>query len=138
MSQKLFWRVCNTKTKQGLWYDFNGTFTGLIHDRFKFCMNSTLKMDFDDELVGYLSATDVYDDLFKWFSKEDILKLQARGWFIHEYTTEDYKFYDRFQHYVINQNNSKLVKKIILPYPQKESVDDSDTYYDNYVDGKGF
>lgn len=134
---KTFYRVCNTKTKQGLWYDFTGTFTGLIHNRFKFCMNSTLKMPFDEELVGYLSATDVYEDLFKWFSKEDILKLQAMGYYIYEYSAKDYKFYEPFQHFVINQDSSKIVKRIDLPYPKKY-VDDDENYYDLYVDSRGF
>lgn len=114
MSNKTFYRVCNTQTKQGLWYDFTGTFTGLIHNMFKFCMNSTLEMHFDEEIVGYLSATDDYNKLFDWFSKEDIIKLEQHGYFIHEYETNDYKFYDRFQHFVINQNNSKIIRIIKL------------------------
>lgn len=46
-----FYRVCNNQSKQGLWYNFDGTFTGLIHDEFSFCQNATLRMDFDPELV---------------------------------------------------------------------------------------
>lgn len=109
---KLFYRVCNSDTQQGLWYHFNGLFSGLIHDKFNFCQNNELKMDFDPELVGWLSATDELDDLWKWFSKEDVLKLQEYGWFIHVYETNDYKFYEKFQHLIINQNNCKL-KEII-------------------------
>ena len=30
MKKKLFYRVANNKTQQGLWYDFNGKFTGFI------------------------------------------------------------------------------------------------------------
>lgn len=111
---KKFYRVCNTSTKQGLWYDYKGIFTGLIHKDFDFCLNSKLEMDYDPELSGYISVTDEYDTLFKWFSKEDILKLQKYGYCIHVYESEDYKFYDRFQHYVINQNNCKLLKQIKL------------------------
>ena len=33
---KRFYRVCNTDTQQGLWYHFDGKFTGLIHDDFNF------------------------------------------------------------------------------------------------------
>jgi hypothetical protein len=117
---KQFYRVCNEQTQQGLWYAFDGNFTGLIHDKFNFCKNNELKMDFDPELVGYLSATDELDTLYQWFTKEDILRLQQHGWFIYMYETEDYKFYDRFQHYVINQTNSKLIKKIILE--ENESI----------------
>lgn len=112
--KKLFYRVCNTETQQGLWYDFTGDFTGLIHDKFDFCANTTLAMDFDPELVGYLSATDSLEDLFKWFTKEDIARLQEHDYYIHVYETEDYKFYEKFQHLVINQQNSTLLKKILL------------------------
>ena len=71
-------------------------------------------MDFDEELVGYLSATDSLETLYNWFTKEDIIKLQEHGWFIHVYETDDYHFYDRFQHQVISQANSKLLEKIEL------------------------
>lgn len=37
---KLFYRVCNHETEQGLWYSFNGNFTGLIHNEFNFCKNN--------------------------------------------------------------------------------------------------
>jgi hypothetical protein len=33
-------------------------------------------MDFDVELVGWLSATDNLEELFNWFTKEDIVELQ--------------------------------------------------------------
>jgi hypothetical protein len=112
--EKLFYRVCNTQTEQGLWYDAQGNFTGLIHDRFDFCKNNSLGMDYDPELRGYLSATPELEMLWHWFPKEDITKLEKHGWFIHEYAVEDYKFYDRFQHTIINQATSKLIRRIEL------------------------
>lgn len=112
MTPKKFYRVCNPATEQGLWYDFDGKFTGLIHDRFSFCTNSKLPMDFDEELVGWLSATDTLEGLWHWFSREDVEELQKHGWFIFEYEATSYKFYDRFQHYVICQNTSKNIGKI--------------------------
>ncbi len=114
MEAKKFYRVCNPQSEQGLWYAFNGTFTGLIHDKFSFCTNSKLAMDFDEELVGWLSATDSFDDLWKWFTTEDVMELQKHGWFIHEYEAVDYKFYERFQHLIISQATSRVVKQIIL------------------------
>lgn len=42
-----FYRVCNLETYQGLWYDYKGNFTGLIHNEFNFCANSELKMVWD-------------------------------------------------------------------------------------------
>jgi hypothetical protein len=111
---KTFYRVCSPETEQGLWYDYKGKFTGLIHDRFKFCKNSDLKMDFDPELVGWLSAVENLDDLYQWFTIEDIKALQECGWYIHEYESSDWQFYDRFQHLIINQFSSRPTKKIIL------------------------
>lgn len=111
---KTFYRVCHKDTKQGLWYCPEGTFTGLIHDKFKFCKNSELEMHFDEELTGWLSATDSLEDLMNWFSEEDIKELQKHGWFIYKYSVTDYKFYDRFQHYIINQETSIPLNKIKL------------------------
>ncbi len=37
-----FFRVSHENTEQGLWYDFDGHFTGLIHSRFSFCQNHEL------------------------------------------------------------------------------------------------
>ena len=109
-----FYRVCNVNTKQGLWYDTQGEFTGLIHGDFNFCLNSQLKMDYDPELVGWLSATDSLDTLYKWFTIDDIKELQKRDWFIHVYESEDVKFYERFQHLIIKQETSKFIGIIKL------------------------
>ena len=109
---KRYYRVCNKKTLQGLWYDYNGSYTGLIHEGFAFCTNNKLEMGFDPEIVGWLSATDSLDSLWNWFTKEDITKLQKYGWYIHEFEAEDVKFYERFQHLIINQDTSKLLRII--------------------------
>lgn len=111
---KTFYRVNHEQTKQGLWYKFEGEFSGLIHNEFKFCTNNELRMDFDQELVGWLSTTDSLEKLYHWFSKEDIKKLQEHGWFIHAFETDKWKFYEKFQHDVICQKNSILTQKIIL------------------------
>lgn len=113
---KVFYRVSNEATQQGLWYNSDGTFTGLIHDKFNFCKNSTLAMDYDETLCGYLSATDDLEGLFQWFTKEDIIALQEHGWFLHKYESDDYWFYDRFQHFVVKQDTLKVIEKIILTH----------------------
>jgi hypothetical protein len=107
-----YYRVCNKETLQGLWYTYNGSFTGFIHKKFNFCLNSKLIMDFDSELVGWLSATDSLDSLYHWFSKEDIIELQKHGWYIHEFESDDAKHYERFNHIIINQNTSKVLRII--------------------------
>lgn len=107
----IYYRVCNTDTNQGLWYHFNGDFSGLIHSKFDFCENSQLEMEFDPEIIGWLSVAQSLDELYKWFSPADIKELQKHNWLIHEYESEDCKFYDRFQHYVIKQETAKLIRK---------------------------
>ena len=114
MEKKKYYRVCHEETLQGLWYDYTGGFTGFIHDKFNFCTNNELKMDFDPEIVGWLSATDDLEQLWFWFTKEDILKLQEHGWFIHIFEAEDVKFYERFQHKVIKQDTAKVIEVIRL------------------------
>jgi len=86
-----FYRVCNPESEQGLWYDYKGNFTGLIHDRFKFCKNHELRMDFDDELVGWLSAVGELDDLYHWFTVEEIKQLQEFRRYIHEYEVDNFR-----------------------------------------------
>ncbi len=112
---KTFYRVCNQETLRGMWYDYNGEFTGLIHDKeFDFCTHKNLKMEFDSELVGWLSATETLNNLFIWFPKEEIIKLQKFGWYLHEFEATDYKYYAPFEHSIINQKTSKLIRKIEL------------------------
>jgi hypothetical protein len=114
MDKKTFYRVSHQDTHQGLWYNFDGKFTGLIHDAFSFCKNTELKMDFDQSIVGYLSATPELDALYHWFTKEDILKLQEHGFYIHKYESSDYWFYEKFQHFVIHRDSMYFVEKIVL------------------------
>lgn len=111
---KKYYRVCHIDTLQGLWYGFDGEFTGLIHDKFNFCINRDLKMEFDPTLVGWLSAVETLEQLFKWFSQEDIMKLEEHGWFIHEFETDSVKFYEPFQHHVIEQSRSRVVRLLSL------------------------
>lgn len=129
MEKTTFYRLANTNTCQGLWYDFKGKFTGHIHGKFNFCKNSELLMEFDEELIGFLSATKSLDDIFHWFSVEDILKLQKHNYFIHQYESDNYKFYDRFQHWVIHQETVVFKHQIILKCDDsleiKKSTDDA-------------
>lgn len=69
-------------------------------------------MDPDPELDGFLSATKTIEELFQWFPMADILKLQEHGFFIYEYETPDSRFYDRFQHWIICKEKSRIVKRI--------------------------
>ena len=112
MVPKLFYRVSNIKTEQGLWYDFKGNFTGLIHDKFNFCANNQLQMPFDPEIVGWLSATETLDELFNWFTTKDIEELEKHGYSITLYKASEYKYHNN--HWVIKQDNSILLKCLSL------------------------
>jgi HSP20 family molecular chaperone IbpA len=46
------------------------------------------------------------------FSKEDIVKLQQWGYYIHVYESDDYWFYEKFQHFVIKQDTAILIEQI--------------------------
>lgn len=61
-----------------------------------------------------MKRKDVIETLYNWFSKQDIVRLQKWGWFIHEFEAVDFKFYERFQHQVINQETSKVLRVIDL------------------------
>ena len=91
---KAFYRVANNKTQQGLWYDFEGNFTGNIHNKFKFCKNNKLPMPYDESIKGWLSATDTLDDLYNWFTKEDIIKLSDSGYSVVIYEATEYRYYN--------------------------------------------
>lgn len=107
--KSIFYRVGNiNEENQGLWYKPNGDFSGDIHNKYDFCKNRQLPMPFDIECVGFLSATKTLEELYIWFSKEDILKLQSYGFNILKYESEDYKHHNG--HWLINQNSSKLVE----------------------------
>lgn len=112
MKSKLFYRVANTQTEQGLWYDFKGNFTGLIHGKLNFCKNNELPMPFDPEIVGWLSATETLDDLFNWFSESDILELEKHGYSIVLYEATEYRFYNN--HWIIKQDSSTLKECVSL------------------------
>ena len=102
-----YYRVCNIDTHQGLWYDYQGIFTGLIHNEYCFCSCNELEMPFDEEIVGWLSATKTLEELYHWFPKKDIIK-------IHEFEADEVKFYKKFEHEVIKQSSSKFIKLIKL------------------------
>lgn len=112
MKEKLFYRVANIETNQGLWYDWDGKYTGLIHSEFNFCANSKLPMPFDPALQGWLSATESLDDLWGWFPKEDIHRLQPKGWFLYGYMASKFKAHEN--HHVIDQKTSYPLFRVII------------------------
>lgn len=109
---RIFYRIANNETEQGLWYDFKGNFTGLIHNKFNFCTNKDLPMPFDEKIRGWLSATSELEELWFWFSKEDIQRLEEYGFYITVYSAIKYRFHNN--HWVICQRTSLIQKQIRL------------------------
>jgi hypothetical protein len=105
--KKTFYRV-GTDSKEGLWYNQDGEFTGLIHTEFKWVNASNLIMPFEQELVGYISVADSLQHLYQWFSEDELIKLRKIGFKIFEYEATDYKFYDLYKHNVICQKTSVI------------------------------
>ena len=119
MEKRTFFRITNNTTEQGLWYDFKGNFTGLIHNQFDFCKNSKLPMPFDEKIQGWLSATDTLEDLFNWFTEEDIKNLEQHGYLIAIYEATEFKFHQN--HWIINQASSVHIKSTTLDSILKEA-----------------
>lgn len=111
MEKKVFYRVANHLSKQGLWYDYDGEFTGLIHDKYDFCTNADLPMPYEEEVVGWLSSVDKLEDLFFWFTKEDIRQLEKYGYGLGVYEATEYRQYEN--HWLIKQDNAEF--KMYLP-----------------------
>lgn len=110
---KLFYRI-GTDSKEGLWYNKDGTFSGIIHNEFTWLNASSLQMPHEPQLVGYLSVADSLEHLYQWFTKDEILKLQNMGFSIFEYDATDWKFYDLYKHNVICEKTSIIHNKIVL------------------------
>ncbi len=111
---KLFYRI-GVESGQGLWYNNKGEFTGNIHtNEFSWLKASQLKMPFEEQLVNYLSVADSLEHLYQWFDREEIIRLQQIGFYVYEYQSNDYKFYDLYKHNVINANTSIITNRITL------------------------
>ena len=63
MNSKLFYRI-GSDIDEGLWYDNNGKFTGLIYTKYNWCSASQLEMPFDDKIIGYISVADSLEHLY--------------------------------------------------------------------------
>ena len=110
MKKRLFYRV-GVDSAEGLWYTPQGEFTGKIHNEYNWLSASKLEMPYDEEVIGYLSVVDNIEQLFQWFTKDEIIKLQKQGFKVFEYEATDWKFYERYQHNLINEKTSKIIRK---------------------------
>ncbi len=113
MNKKRFWRFHDTSGKgQGLWYSIGGVFINRIQQEFSFCKASSMSMEFDPEMVGWLSATESLEVLFQWFSREEILKLQESGFRVVIFEATEYRQYNG--HWLIKQGSSVIAETVVL------------------------
>lgn len=109
---KIFYRLGHITNGSGLWYNPDGQYHGSIHGMFNFCSNSALEMPYDEKIVGWLSACESLDELYNWFTKIDILRLQDYGYRVSCYGAADFRRHSN--HWVIKQDRSTLLYQMEL------------------------
>ena len=111
--KQLFYRVQQEGNTKGLWYDRDGTFNNRIVDEYSFLRAHSLPMEFDSACSGgWLSAVARIEDLAVWFDNWEMQQLQASKIFIFAYTTEQIRWYEPYNHYLIHAETSLPVMKI--------------------------
>lgn len=76
---KFFYRIGHSDSGNGLWYDRDGNWTGLAIDKYQLQSNQ-IPMGFDKNIQGWISVTDSVDDLYKWFTREEMGVLANHGY----------------------------------------------------------
>jgi hypothetical protein len=93
----LLYRVGNTKTNLGCWYDDEGRSTGIIHtlsDGPAKVLPMGWHPIFSSDYRRWISATDRLADIARWFSRRDMTELLERGYALEEIAVSSYR---RFQ-----------------------------------------
>lgn len=107
--RKIFYRVENPKTQNGLWYDIEGNFTGIIHrDEFNMLQNHKLPMPFNKDIQGWLSCVEKIEEIEAWFNKDDMMILRPKGYVLSEYESTDFKKVDG--HWIMKREASKIIR----------------------------
>lgn len=107
--KKIFYRVENPTTQNGLWYDIDGNFTGTIHQKeFDKLQNHKLPMPFNENIQGWLSCVEKLEEIDAWFNEEDMKILRHKGYMLSEYESSDFKKVDG--HWIIKRDSSKRIR----------------------------
>ena len=107
--KKIFYRVENPTTQNGLWYDIDGNFTGTIHQKeFDKLQNHKLPMPFNENIQGWLSCVEKLEEIDAWFNEEDMKILRPKGYMLSEYESSDFKKVDG--HWIIKRDSSKRIR----------------------------
>lgn len=109
------WRIENEETMVGMWYDKNGVPTNYIHSIDG--ISKDLPMDKDVEHYRqqgkeWYSGCSRKEDMFHWFSKDDITALNQDGYKLYEFEADEF-IEEEFQ--TIFTRESMHDKKVI-PY----------------------
>lgn len=108
--EKIFFRVHHPKGL-GLWYNEQGEFTNEISKLELQCAG--LEMNKNEECEGgFLSCTDSMESLLGWFGREELLKLKDKGYDICVFKADEYKFHDKYKHFLFKQQGSLLIAHI--------------------------
>ena len=109
MEKKVFYRVEGADGHKGLWYDKDGQFSNRISKVYPPCKNGELPMPYDEKVIGYLSCVEKLEDLYYWFSEEDLISMKEYSFILKKFESTDYKFYD--SHWLMSVD-SKVIEII--------------------------
>ena len=109
------YRVENPISQQGLWYKTDGTFNPFIKTLTN-ALAKDLPMGFDAQFkvegLDWVSACDNLPDMRNWFSTQDLMELDGRGYNLYEFTVNRYRAVNGHavfaKEHVIEQNKIDL------------------------------
>lgn len=111
------YRVGRADNAQGLWYDGQGAYTGLIHN-LKDGAAGALPMGFDPifraEGRRWISVTESLETLKRWFSEQDMRELLPQGYVVQEIDAVEHRryFFEGFNHEVYADGDALAVRAI--------------------------
>lgn len=101
-------RVENPNTGEGLWYNTWGDFTEYVKTLADGQCRD-LPMPYNEDIAGgWYSACDNFKDMSNWFSPEDLLQLEARGYGLYHVLVPDTDVREVDGHVVFRRENATL------------------------------
>lgn len=108
------YRVTSTDKDCSFWYDENGQ-PSEVFKEYGWLTASKLPMPFDQNMVGWLSGTFTMEQLYGWFSKEELIELCKDGKYcLHEYETNEWRDDGLHASFRVDSYTSK--RKITIEY----------------------
>lgn len=95
MQGKIVCRVCTTDgIGEGIWYDKFGNQKNNGLPSFQFYHAPTFPMPYSKEHADFISVANNIQELFFWFTPEDIKQLEPMGYYITLFEAEKLKEYE--------------------------------------------